>query len=69
MIVKKTKLKAKNKIIPTSININIPITNLKRYFTIRNGILYQYERKTARVMMDRYKIRQIGAMSLKTEDN
>ena len=67
MIVKKTKLKAKNKIIPTS--INIPITNLKRYFTIRNGILYQYERKTARVMMDRYKIRQIGAMSLKTEDN
>ena len=54
MLVRKTKLDKKTSALP---GFSTPLTaNFKRYFSIRAGILYQYERKTSREMMDRFKV-------------
>ena len=61
-----------------SLNLNLNLNNLnlnmlsgeqQKYFTIQNGILYVYERKTAREMIDRFKISQMDAMDIKKEEN
>ena len=67
MLIRKTKLDKKTSALPgfsTSMTANI-----KRYFSIRAGILYQYERKTSREMMDRFKISHIKALDKKKDDN
>ena len=71
MLVKKTKLEKKTTMMSNlpSLNLNVKALKVQRYFSIRHGVLYQYERKTARVMMDRFKINNISAMSLKTDEN
>ena len=47
----------------------LALNPMKKYFCIRNGVLYQYERKTAREAVDRFRIGNIGALDLKTEND
>lgn len=40
----------------------------KDYCCIRNGVLYQYDRKTAREAKDRFKLGNVSALDLKSEE-
>ena len=77
MHIKKTTLDKKSKGFAglPSLHIDLNLGNLgllekkPMYFAIKNGILYQFERKTARVNIDRFKIDQISALDMKIENN
>ena len=66
MLIRKTKLDKKSTLPSFSTSM---IANQKRYFSIRAGILYQYERKTSREMMDRFKISMIKALDKKCDND
>ena len=61
---------------PMNLNLNA-VTNIvplgfnqqKKYMCIRNGVLYQFERKTARQFADRFKLGNVTSLDLKTEEN
>ena len=76
MHIKKTKLDKKSKgfaglpSLVIDLNLNLGLREKKgSFFAIKNGILYQFERKTSREMIDRFKIGQISALDMKIENN
>ena len=71
LFIKKTKLEQGKLQMLQNLPNMTTITNLvgqrKSFCCIRNGVLYQYDRKTARENTDRFKLGQVTALDLKTE--
>ena len=71
LFLKKTKLEQNKLMLLSNLPNVATLTNLvgqkKHYCCIRNGVLYQYDRKTARTNMDHFKMGQVSALDLKTE--
>ena len=73
LFLKKTKLEQNKMMLLNNLPSVATLGNLvgqqrKHYCCIRNGVLYQYDRKTARVNMDRFKLGNVSALDLKSEE-
>mmetsp|Transcript_16859 Transcript_16859/g.22716 ORF Transcript_16859/g.22716 Transcript_16859/m.22716 type:complete len:107 (+) Transcript_16859:778-1098(+) len=72
MFLKKTKLEQNKMMLLQNLPSVATLSNLvgqrKQYCCIRNGTLYQYDRKTARLNTDRFRMGNVTALDLKTED-